>query len=1263
MSKPLQILIISDSTGDVDLILLALKRGNFEVTHQLVDSDQAMDTALEQKTWDLIISGYDMAKFHGLDALELYQEKGLDIPFLIVSEDIGQELAVAALKAGVHDFIVMDNLARLVPAVKRELQEAHLRRLEHQAQETLRQSEAKYREMLEHVPIGLYCSSPSGKILDANPALADLLASPNKHFLMSHNLTDLFVDPQDHRRLVDILTRQGIVSGREVRFKRFDGISIWVETTVRAISDDDGSILYYEGSIQDITERKNAAQSLLESEERFRRLLQASFEGVFITSQGKIVDVNKQFAKMLGYERAELIGRPVIDLIAPESRELVAKYLKTGYEEPYEHFAIRKDGAIFPVEVHTKSISLAGGTARVTVVKDITARKQAQEALQYHRDFERLVTSISTRFIFVPSDRIDVEIQRALHEIGQFAGVDRSYIWLVSEDLTTATRTYEWSVQGLQPIGKILNRLSQEKFPWMAQNILTGKDTRISSVADLPLEARAEKRLFQSWGVKSIINVPLIFQGNLLGILGLQTHFKEREWSQETVTILRIVGDVFANALERKQAEKEIQNHLARLEAIREIELSILATQSPANIALTALERIQVLLPYNLGGVVLYDFDANQVEFLATYAVGQDISPLIKRSYTIDEFTPYVDTLRTGQIYIMPDLAAEKNLDVASELLIESGIRSFIDVPLIVRGDLIGSFSILSDQPNAFESLHIDIAREVANSLALSIQQARLLETEKQRRNELETLEQFSMSLRQADTRTELVSILLLETRSLFDADAGVILTPFEDKFEYTIIQGPRKIKSLLNRQRFAEDELVKFITAQDPVFLPDLPYEMVGVESAIFLPLKFKQQTYGAIILYWFEHRDFSPEERHMLNTIADMAGIALERMHILENLEVQVSDRTHELTTLYELTALLAAESDLIDTLNQTLERLLKSINSLSGAIHIMDEEHNKLDLVSHQGIDSETVSSLKSIESDHVLWQQLVERQEPLLLMKIAEKDLITAGIHDLKIKHYIGAPIQTGKKTLGIISAFYTSDHDPSLDEISLLNLVADQIGIAVERTNLREQAKQAAIMAERQRLARELHDAVTQSLYSITFLAKASRNFANSREWEQAKQHLGNLQDTAQQALKEMRLLIYELLPTSLEEQGLTSLLRHRLESVEQRAGVEVEFLATGSFDLPTEVQLDVYRIAQEALNNILKHAAATKVKVQMFGSEQGLEMTIEDNGAGFDPQQISGGLGLDSMLKRAEKLGGVLTITSDPGRGTLVRLTMDEVKS
>jgi len=133
MSIPLRLLIVEVSEEDTELIVLELKSGGFEVTHERVTNAHAMALALDQESWDLIISDYAMPQFNSLDTLKLVQDKGLDLPFIIVSGEMGDELAVEALKAGVHDYIPKDNLTHLVPAVERELNEAQIRLLNRQA--------------------------------------------------------------------------------------------------------------------------------------------------------------------------------------------------------------------------------------------------------------------------------------------------------------------------------------------------------------------------------------------------------------------------------------------------------------------------------------------------------------------------------------------------------------------------------------------------------------------------------------------------------------------------------------------------------------------------------------------------------------------------------------------------------------------------------------------------------------------------------------------------------------------------------------------------------------------------------------------------------------------------------------------------------------------------------------------------------------------------------------------------------------------------
>ncbi len=258
-------------------------------------------------------------------------------------------------------------------------------------------------------------------------------------------------------------------------------------------------------------------------------------------------------------------------------------------------------------------------------------------------------------------------------------------------------------------------------------------------------------------------------------------------------------------------------------------------------------------------------------------------------------------------------------------------------------------------------------------------------------------------------------------------------------------------------------------------------------------------------------------------------------------------------------------------------------------------------------------------------------------------------------------YIGVPIRTGGRALGVLSVLRETDL-PQFDEeeMALLTSVADQIGVIVESTRLRQRAEQAAVIEERGRLARDLHDSVTQSLYSLTLLAETGRRSAETGDLQSVANYLDRLGDVAQQSLKEMRLLLYELRPPALEQEGLVIALQQRLDAVEGRAGVETRLLAEEEIELAATVEEALYRIALEALNNALKHAGARSVTVQVRADGEHAELEIIDNGRGFDLNTVSdtGGMGLVTMRERAERLGGALTIISAPGEGTRVKVSI-----
>jgi signal transduction histidine kinase len=233
---------------------------------------------------------------------------------------------------------------------------------------------------------------------------------------------------------------------------------------------------------------------------------------------------------------------------------------------------------------------------------------------------------------------------------------------------------------------------------------------------------------------------------------------------------------------------------------------------------------------------------------------------------------------------------------------------------------------------------------------------------------------------------------------------------------------------------------------------------------------------------------------------------------------------------------------------------------------------------------------------------------------------------------------------------------------------LVELEKAQAGLAEQlrlNAELHAEAQRAAVMDERQRLARELHDSATQSLYSARMFTGAASRMLSRDDTETAARHLEQVQQLTGDALAEMRLLIHELRPPVLEEKGLAAALRARLESVEARAGLETELTCdpTEPTRVPIAVEQELYGIAQEALNNALKHAHASRVVVALCETPQALTLEVRDDGVGFalnghggESEVGTGGVGLLGMRERATRVGGSVEILSGSGDGTTVRV-------
>jgi signal transduction histidine kinase len=264
-----------------------------------------------------------------------------------------------------------------------------------------------------------------------------------------------------------------------------------------------------------------------------------------------------------------------------------------------------------------------------------------------------------------------------------------------------------------------------------------------------------------------------------------------------------------------------------------------------------------------------------------------------------------------------------------------------------------------------------------------------------------------------------------------------------------------------------------------------------------------------------------------------------------------------------------------------------------------------------------------------------------------------------MRSLGLKSYVCVPLAVSGNTLGVLT-FATAESGRRYTDADLAVAadLARRAALAVENARLREQAQQAATLEERQRLARELHDAVTQTLFSASLIAEVIPDLWQS-DPDEAARRLEQLQRLTRGALAEMRSLLVELRPGALTEVPLSTLLRQLAEAVAGRTHVEVTITTEGQREkrLPPDVQVAFYRLAQEALNNVAKHARATHAALVLSYRPGGVTLRIADNGQGFNPALIPPGhLGVGIMGERAEAVGAALTIESAAGQGTRIEI-------
>jgi signal transduction histidine kinase len=367
-----------------------------------------------------------------------------------------------------------------------------------------------------------------------------------------------------------------------------------------------------------------------------------------------------------------------------------------------------------------------------------------------------------------------------------------------------------------------------------------------------------------------------------------------------------------------------------------------------------------------------------------------------------------------------------------------------------------------------------------------------------------------------------------------------------------------------------------------------------------------------------------------------------ATERASLRRNLEQRISARTQELQMLLDVGATASSSLNLDEMLTKTLDLLVDLVGASRAGVSLLDEASGLL----------ESIVLRPEQEVDAAEMAKMLQAGEAVI--KSGEMMYIAPNIAEGFLEPGALLPLQIRERKLGVLAIIGRQESTFTEDQLVLFKAIADQLSISIENAFLFEKVEDMAIAAERNRLARDLHDAVTQTLFSASLIADVLPRIWE-RDREQGRVRLEELRELTRGALAEMRTLLLELRPATLTETSLAELLRQLAQAFGGRSRLPIELIIEGERPLPPEIQVTLYRIAQEALNNITKHAGASQATLKLLFSPQAVSLSIEDNGRGFDLSDVPpNSLGLGIMRERVEKIGAQLTINSQIGEGTAV---------
>jgi PAS domain S-box-containing protein/putative nucleotidyltransferase with HDIG domain len=808
------------------------------------------------------------------------------------------------------------------------------------------------------------------------------------------------------------------------------GREVWIGTWLVPMRDSDGRVSSILGVSRDISDRIQSEKALRESEEQYRSLVQTSPDAIFLHgSDARFSFANQRALDILGYSSPEeLHGTRLPELVHPDERRSAETHLqnllRTGTLRNVVLPFLRKDGSAVPMEINASLIRDAAGQMKgiTSILRDITERRQRERALmESEARFRAIFEKAAVGILLIGLDGTLLEGNQAICDI-----LHTPHDELVGLSLEQITQTDDFSaVKGL-----FEDILRGRRDHYRQELRLSGKDNQWIWC-----------RLTVS-AVKDIRNDPSFMIGMAEDIS------KQVEAEQAS-----------------RQAAEALRRYAERLQILHAIDRAILEARTPKEIARATLEKIHKILPSQRSSAVLFDFQARTAEILHVQL--QTESWLDEgRIIPLEDYGAEIPRLQAGELVAVEDLLTVEHPSPTDTLLRADGIRSILSIPLLSQKELIGALTIASGIPGAFTREHAEIASEVADLLAVAIQQTRLFHQVRRHTFELESLAALNRDLRMTPNRAEIPAAVIGRTVQILNCDTAVLMTAESTGRTFLVEQSIGPSSPSMGTVIPSRDGLTAEIVASGKPYRwtagdsGDGPGKhtdwLRGLHSAVCVPMTSRGAQIGAL---WAGRTPghaagkITDEELRLLESIAEVSGNALHRAALYE----QTEQRLRRLSALRAVDMAISASIDLRVTLSVLLDQVTSQLGVDAAAIRLLSTPSQTLTYLSGRGIHSAVIPQTPLQLGQGYAGIAALEHRVVSVSLWTDEDDAYARILRESEDRFatYFVTPLLAKGRIKGILELFHRSALQADEEWVDYLETMATQAAIAIDNAAMFE----------------------------------------------------------------------------------------------------------------------------------------------------------------------------------------------------------------